>query len=108
MDLKPLVLALLEHEPLYGYLLVRRAKARGALQWAEGTVYPLLHTMEREGLVRSRWRMSGLGRRRKYYSVTAAGRRALRQARGEWRRQVRTVTSILMGGSHGFQGAGAP
>jgi len=102
-----MVLALLEVEPLYGYRLVQRAKARGAVAWEEGTVYPLLHGMEREGLLRARWRKAETGRRRKYYELTASGRRALREARADWRRQVKTVSSILLGGRHGIQGAGA-
>ncbi len=107
MDLRPLVLALLEAEPLYGYRLVQRAKAKGALDWEEGTVYPLLHGLEREGLVKAHWRRAETGRRRRYYELTAAGRRRLKSARTEWRQQVRTVSSVLLGGRHGFEGAGA-
>ncbi len=107
MDLRPLVLALLEAEPLYGYLLVQRAKAKGAVGWEEGTIYPLLHGLERERLVKSRWRRAETGRRRKYYELTAAGRRGLKAARADWRRQVRAVSTILLGGRHGYEGAGA-
>src|SRR6478752_3931050 len=68
----------------YGYEIVRRVneEAGGVLVWQEGTLYPVLHKLEKQGLVRAEWREAGNGRERKYYAVTARGRTAVR-AEGE-------------------------
>jgi PadR family transcriptional regulator PadR len=98
---RPFILAFLEAGPLYGYELVKRARAEGQLRWEEGTIYPLLHKMEREKLLRSEWRSGPHGKERKYYALTRAGKAALSGARQSWTRDQRLVTKILMGGQHG-------
>lgn len=100
MNLQPLVLALLEGGPLYGYLIAQRAKKKAGLKWEEGTLYPLLHKLERSGLLCSEWRETSGGRRRKYYALSKKGHAALAAARTDWRAQVRAVSRILMGGRH--------
>jgi len=81
-----LVLGVLRHGPSYGYDIVRRInqEAGGLFTWQEGTVYPLLHKLERQGLIRSRWQEAESGRRRKYYLLTAAGRAALTETTRQW------------------------
>lgn len=76
----PLVLGVLSHGEEYGYAILRRITeaSGGKLEWSEGMLYPLLHRLERQGLVTSRWRVTEGGRRRKYYSITVAGRAELR------------------------------
>ena len=98
MNLQPLVLAILEGGPLYGYLIARRAKAKAGLRWEEGTLYPLLHRLERGKLVSSEWRAASGGRRRKYYALTRRGRSVLATARADWKEQVKAVSNILFGG----------
>jgi len=101
MELRPLVLALLETGPYYGYEIVRHAKRRAKVDWEEGTLYPLLHKMEQEDLLEAEWRKSPKGKDRKYYALTRKGRGVLSKARKNWRDQVKVVTSLLLGGSHG-------
>ena len=60
------------------------AVARGEFNWQEGTVYPVLHKLEREGLIRSKWQESEAGRKRKYYAITQAGQRALEEGKRQW------------------------
>jgi PadR family transcriptional regulator PadR len=81
-----LVLGVLQHGASYGYDIVRQFNeaADGAFTWQEGTVYPVLHKLERDGLVRSRWQESEAGRKRKYYSLTPTGRQALQAGAREW------------------------
>jgi len=83
----PLVLALLAEGEGYGYDLIRRVRAAsdGSLQWSEGMLYPVLHRLELRGLVSSDWRTAESGRRRRSYSITAAGRTELAQQAAEWR-----------------------
>ena len=81
-----LLLATLSAEPAHGYRIVERLRERsnGALSLSEGTVYPALYRLERARLVSSRWSSSS-GRRRRVYSLTRKGRRALADGRREWR-----------------------
>lgn len=80
-----LVLAVLEEEDLYGYLIIKRIseKSEKVFNFKEGTLYPILHTFEQNGYVKSRWEVFD-GRKRKYYSITNKGRRVLGDAKKEW------------------------
>lgn len=69
------VMGVLSRERHYGYSLVRVLSERGAASLKEGTVYPILARLDREGTVRSEWVESEQGPPRKYYSLTASGRR---------------------------------
>jgi DNA-binding PadR family transcriptional regulator len=81
-----LVLSALAREASYGYEIVRKINdaAGGAFSWQEGTIYPLLHRLEKEGLVRSKWQESETGRQRKYYLITSRGRGTLTQEVEQW------------------------
>ena len=81
-----LILGVLAREPSYGYQIIKRVndESDGLFAWQEGTVYPILHKLERNGFVRAQWQDADTGRRRKYYYVTAAGRERLRAAAREW------------------------
>ena len=94
--LDALVLAALEPEPAHGYGIIRRLRTRSSdvFRLAEGTVYPTLHRLERDGLVKSRW-TSASGRRRRVYRITRSGREALTVRRLEWREFSRAVEAVL-------------
>jgi PadR family transcriptional regulator, regulatory protein PadR len=81
-----LVLSALAREATYGYRLIKavNAEADGLFEWQEGTLYPILHKLERQKLVRSQWQTADTGRRRKYYYITAKGREALGQGVAQW------------------------
>ena len=94
--LDALVLAALETEPAHGYGIIGRLRARSSdvFRLAEGTVYPTLHRLERDGLVKSRWTAAS-GRRRRVYRITRTGREALTVRRFEWREFARAVDAVL-------------
>jgi PadR family transcriptional regulator len=79
----------------YGVIAALRERSDGVFDLPEGTVYPALHRLEGEGLLRSRWAHVE-GRRRRMYELTAAGARALAGARREWQRFTTGVESILV------------
>ncbi len=92
------VIALLTREPRYGYELVQElAKVDGMLT-SEGTLYPLLGRLRRDGLVETEWRESSGGPPRKYYRLTPAGQRALNAFRQEWATFRTAVDTFLKGG----------
>lgn len=82
----PLVLALLTEGESYGYAIIKRVRelSGGQLQWTDGMLYPVLHRLERQGLVEARWLAAENGRRRKYYRITADGRAQLDAQRQQW------------------------
>src|SRR5438105_3821405 len=86
-----LVLAALQSRPAHGYAIADTLRARGdgASDVPEGTLYPVLHRLERAGLVSSRWR-EGNGRRRRVYQLTANGYGALAPAEEHLRARVKS------------------
>jgi PadR family transcriptional regulator, regulatory protein PadR len=94
--LDALVLAALEHEPAHGYAIIQRLRRRSddVFRLPEGTVYPALHRLERDGLVKSRWTAPS-GRRRRVYRLTRGGQEALAVRRLEWRTFSRAVEAVL-------------
>ena len=82
----PLVLAILAEAESYGYAILKRVRelSDGELQWTDGMLYPLLHRLERLGLVVATWGTSEAGRRRKHYALTPAGHDALAERQEQW------------------------
>jgi PadR family transcriptional regulator PadR len=80
------VLALLADEERYGFDLVRSLAETDGMVTSEGTIYPLLSRLRRDGLVETTWRESTSGPPRRYYKLTTAGRAALEAFMGEWGR----------------------
>jgi DNA-binding PadR family transcriptional regulator len=83
---KPLILTILKRGESYGYQIIQDVKefSGGSLEWSDGMLYPVLHKMEKDGMIQSRWEVSDEGRRRKYYSITDAGRKELNSAKQQW------------------------
>jgi PadR family transcriptional regulator PadR len=95
-----LLLRLLERQPMYGYELVQaiRRTSRAQLDFGEGCIYPVLHRLERAGLLSSRREQAG-GRSRIVYRLTAKGQRQLAESLSLWQRVVTAVNHVLQGGS---------
>jgi DNA-binding PadR family transcriptional regulator len=94
--LDALVLAAFADGPAHGYAVIEelRRKSEGAFDLAEGTVYPVLHRLEAEGLLASAW-STAAGRRRRVYRLTRRGRTALGERRAEWKRFAHAVEAVL-------------
>jgi transcriptional regulator len=95
-QLDSLVLAVLEKGPRHGYGVIEELRDRsdGVFDYPEGTVYPALHRLEREGMVDSKW-STDTGRRRRVYRLTRKGRAELRRERKEWRLLARAIARVL-------------
>jgi len=83
---KPLVLTILKNGENYGYKIIQiiRQFSGGHLEWSEPMLYPLLQRMERDGLVKSKWKITDSKRLRKYYSITEKGLKKQEQERNQW------------------------
>jgi len=83
----PLVLAILAEGDSYGYAIIKRVTelSAGRLQWTDGMLYPVLHRLERQGLIAAKWGNSETGRKRRYYRITKDGRAELAFQQEQWR-----------------------
>jgi PadR family transcriptional regulator PadR len=93
------VLSLIEPEPRYGFEITQLLGADDRLLLTEGSVYPLLSRLRNDDLVSTEWRESTAGPPRRYYKLTAAGRRALADFRHEWLQFRQAVDAVLLGGN---------
>jgi len=96
---RPLVLSLLADGPKYGFQLVSRIQVLSddSLHLPNSKLYPLLHSLEADGLVESYWEPSETGPSRKYYRLTAAGSKALATIKSEWKWMYEMLNSIWRG-----------
>jgi PadR family transcriptional regulator PadR len=83
----PLVLTILAEGENYGYAIIKRVNelSAGRMQWTDGMLYPVLHRLERQGLIASRWGTAETGRKRKYYRLKDKGTKALQLQQDQWR-----------------------
>jgi len=90
---KPLILSILAGGESYGYELIRRVRqlSDGEMNWKDGMLYPVLHRLEDQGLIRSEWRGGESERRRKYYAITGMGQKALEAEKAQWKRVHSTL-----------------
>jgi PadR family transcriptional regulator, regulatory protein PadR len=97
--LELLVLKTLALGAQHGWAISERIKqvSRDALQVQQGSLYPALHRMERQGWIAAKWRASENNRRAKYYELTTKGRRRLDTTIEEWRRLTAAVELVLAG-----------
>jgi PadR family transcriptional regulator len=93
-----LILKTLTFGPRHGYAIGQwlRDQTRDALQVEEGSLYPALYRMERDGWIEADWGTSELGRKAKFYNITAKGRRQLRADSEEFASFVATVAPLLL------------
>jgi len=94
-----LVLGTLASGPLHGYGIATEVKERsdGDLIVEDAALYQALHRLDRQGLVQAEWRASENNRRARYYTLTPAGRKRLREETASFRRYARAVEAVLAG-----------
>ncbi len=92
-----LVLKALQLEPMHGWGITERIEhwSERVMQLGQGTLYPALYRLERQGLIRSEWKVTENNRRARYYSLTGGGRRHLSDELVQWRRMSRAVNLVL-------------
>jgi transcriptional regulator len=91
-----LVLSLIEHRARHGYEIGKliESRSRGALKFSVASLYPLLYRLESRGLIEGRWVEKASQRRRRYYRLTAEGRRMLRLQQSAWEAFVEAMRRI--------------
>lgn len=96
-----LILKLLDEKDMYGYQIIEelRKKSNNVFELKAGTLYPLLHTLEQKDMLTSYEENADNARVRKYYSITKAGRKYLKERKEEWKIYTVAVNNILGGAS---------
>jgi len=104
MSTSMLILKLLEEEDMYGYEMIRRLEARSnqVFSLKEGTLYPILHTLEEQGAVESYEKCAETGRMRKYYRITKKGGKLLREKQEEWKVYEKAIHDVMGGVSFAY------
>ncbi len=95
---KPLILSILAHGKSYGYQIIKNVEklSGGELEWTDAMLYPVLHRMERDGLIKAEWVILENGRKRKYYELTPLGKEAREAEKKQWL-NVNNALTILWG-----------
>jgi len=95
--LELLILKSLDHGANHGFGIALHVQtvSDGLLEVEEGSLYPALHRLEKERLVKGEWRMTGNGRKARFYSLTAAGRRRRGEAEENWAAVAKGVRRLL-------------
>lgn len=96
-----LILTLLDKKAMYGYEMIKEIeeKSDGVFKFKEGTLYPILHSLEAESMVECYWMETEGGRKRKYYKITNLGKAHLKEKQKEWRLFSSTVDKVLWEGA---------
>jgi PadR family transcriptional regulator PadR len=92
-----LILRTLQTGAMHGWAISERIQqiSQDVLQVNQGSLYPALHRLEHRGLIEAEWGVSELGRRAKFYQLTAAGRRQLALQQSEWERMTTAIGRVL-------------
>lgn len=92
-----LLLSILSKEDMYGYQMIKALETQtdNVFSLKEGTLYPLLHTMEKNGFLEAYWEQLDNGRKRKYYTITENGRKELKKQTDEWFEFSNAVTQVV-------------
>jgi len=82
----PLILSLLNRGDSYGYAIIAQVRemSGGELNWTDGMLYPILHRLEQRDLIEAYWEKAETGHRRKYYRISRAGKKELKQQNQDW------------------------
>jgi PadR family transcriptional regulator PadR len=91
-----LILSLVEDQPRHGYdigLLIEQ-RSNGNLKFSVGSLYPLLYRLEKRGWIQGRWVEKPNQRRRRYYKITAEGKKVLKAQRNSWKEFVEAINSV--------------
>lgn len=95
-----LILRLLDQKDMYGYEMIKEIDLRsnGIFSFKEGTLYPILHSLECENMIEAYWEEGETKRKRKYYRITDEGKKQLKEKKEEWELFRSTVDKVLWEG----------
>jgi PadR family transcriptional regulator PadR len=89
------ILVLLKNKKRYGLEIIQLLEEYGGLEVSEGTIYPLLNRLKREGMIGSEWVESGTGHPRKYYFLTKDSQKQIAEMTDYWRKFSKTLSKLI-------------
>lgn len=94
-----LILSLLDKEDMYGYQIIQELKtlSKNVFELKEGTLYPMLHSLENERAIEAYWFDTDQGKRRKYYRITEIGKRLLIDKKAQWQTYTTAMDAVIGG-----------
>lgn len=104
--LDTILLEVISRRPMYGYEICKamNTRTKGYFDLREGSLYPALHKLERDGHLKSYWEQTDAGRRRKYYQITDSGSEALAHKRDQWKQFTGAVERVMTNLAPGIDG----
>lgn len=92
----PIILSLLLKNESYGYEIIQNVKeiSKGVIEYGDGTMYPVLHKLEKKGLIESYWKVVDSGRKRKYYKISNKGKKELSTEKENWTIINQIITNL--------------
>lgn len=92
----PIILSILKKNESYGYEIIQNIKelSGGKIEFGEGTLYPVLHKLEKKGFIESYWKIAESGRKRKYYNISENGKKELKTEKQNWNTINQIITKI--------------
>jgi len=92
-----LILRALQNQPMHGWAVSERIQqiSENVLQVNQGSLYPALHRLEHQGWIKADWGVSELGRRARFYHLTAAGRKQLEREAENWERMTEAIGRVM-------------
>ena len=92
----PIILTILLEGEDYGYEIIKKVKnySGGTVEWSQPMLYPVLHRLEKNGQIKSSWKILENGRKRKYYAITPEGRTLLESKKQEWTEMIDMLTKM--------------
>ncbi len=92
----PLILSILAEGESYGYAIIKHVHelSGGKMMWTDGMLYPILHRLEKQGLIKSQMRTSEAGRKRKYYYIKQSGAKAVKHYQSQWLLAYSTLLKV--------------
>ncbi|MFC2045229.1 PadR family transcriptional regulator [Chloroflexota bacterium] len=96
-NIESLLLSLVGQQTMYGYQIIKELEKRsqGYFKFKEGTLYPILHRLEKAGLIESKWQTLTSGRQRRYYYITNSGRDSLLEKKSQWSDFLAAMNQII-------------
>lgn len=97
-----LVLSIISQKDMYGYQIIKEleAQSENVFSLKEGTLYPILHSLEKDGMLKAYWDSQSSARKRKYYQITKKGTKELGSQRSEWETFSEAVNRVVTGQGH--------
>jgi PadR family transcriptional regulator PadR len=92
----PIILSILSKNESYGYEIIQSVKeiSNGRIEYGDGTLYPVLHKLEKKGLIESYWKVGETSRKRKYYKISKTGKKELSQEKENWAEMNKIISKL--------------